>query len=221
MVEYSEQECIVNGNGDVAEMYSDLCIPSNRPDSICVRVTLPNNDVLLTYFALWDTILDVKYCVLSTLQPKIGNIQQIKFVVCDGCQQFEVSNHTQLKCLWNNCIIHITCLLISIEHHENVSNAIVKYDKAVSEHRNMFVTMPKQTSGYRNKKTELIYKNSVVQTMHETPELNNCNDKNKNSLATQTIQTSEATTEAVTEFGVQTEPISVLQSVNIIGEIGK
>jgi len=218
MVEYFEQECIVNGDGDVAEMYSDLCVPSNQPDSICVRVTLPNNDVMLTYFALWDTILEVKYCVLPALQPKIGNIQQIKCVVCDGCQQFEVGNHTQLKCLWNNCII---CILINIEHYENVSNTRVKDGKAVTEHRNMYDTMPKQISGYRNRKTGLLYKNSIVQTMYETPVLNSCNDKNKNSLATQTIQTSEATTEAVVEFGVQTEPISVLQSINIIGEIGK
>lgn len=218
MVEYSERECIVNGNGDVAEMYSDLCVPSNRPDYIRVEVTLPNNDVLLTYFAFWDTILDVKYSILPALQPKIENIQQIKCVVCDGCQQFEVSNHTQLKSLWNNYIISI---IINIEHYENVSNTKVKNGEDKSQQRDAYATVPKQISGYRNKKTGKFFKNTVVQTMCQRPELNCFNDKKRNSLATQTIQTSDATTEGVVEFGVQTEPIKALRSINIIGKIGK
>lgn len=221
MIENSELECSNINNSKIEKMYSNLCILPNQPDSIHVRVTLPNNDILLAYFALWDTILDMKYYILPALQPTIKNIQQIKCVMYDGCQKFEASNHILLKNFWNNNLIRI---YIHIENCYKKTNSVIQNDMVCPDYGNNTldtnIIMSKKTMGYRNKKTGKLYKNTMTQTVPKISDYSGCSNENKNSLAIQTFQTSDSTTECVVEFGTQTEIISVLQPLNAIREIG-
>lgn len=199
-------------------MYTDLCVPLNQLDSICVQVILPNNNVLMANFALWDTILDVKYYILSALQPTIENAQHIKCLIFNTHQQFEASNHMLLKNVWNNCCIKI---MIKITRYRDMLKDIKNQDNMMYlkyENVNNINFMPKKTLGYRNKTTGKLYTNSMVQTISKTP---NLESKNKNSLSIQTIRTSDATTENSVEFGTQTEAISELQALNNTKEISK
>lgn len=222
MIENSFLEYSDVNNSNIEKMYSKLCILPNQPDSIHIRVTLPNNDILLAYFALWDTILDMKYYILPALQPTIKNIQQIKCVMYDGCQQFEASNHILLKHFWNNNLIRV---YINIENcYEKTNNTAIQNYMVCPDYGNSTlntnIIMPKKTMGYRNKKTGKLYKNTMTQTVHKISDYNGCSNENKNSLAVQTFQTSDSTTDCVVEFGTQTEIISDLQLLNAIREIG-
>lgn len=221
MIKNFELECSDINNSNIQKMYSNLCILPNQPDSIHVRVTLPNNDILLAYFALWDTILDMKYYILPALQPTIKNIQQIKCIMNDGCQQAEASNHTLLKHFWNNNFIRVH---INIENCNEKTNSVIQHDKVCPDYGNNTldtnITISKKTMGYRNKKTGKLYKNTMIQTEPKISDYNVCSNENKNSLAIQTFQTGDSTTECVVEFGTQTEIISVLQPLNAIREIG-
>lgn len=221
MIENSDLDCCDVDSSNIEKMYSNLCILPSQPDSIHVRVTLPNNDILLAYFALWDTILDMKYYILPALQPTIKNIQQIKCVMYDRYQEFEASNHILLKHFWNNNLIQV---YINIENCYEKTNSVIQNDMVCPDYGNNTldtnIIMPKKTMGYRNKKTGKLYKNTMTQTVPKISDYNGCSNKNKNSLAIQTFQTSDSTTECVVEFGTQTEIISVLQPLNAIREIG-
>lgn len=206
------------------KMYSDLYIPPNESICIPVHLILPNNNTLSTNFALMDTILDVKRYILPALQPKIGNIQQIKCVIYNGHKVIETSDNTVLKQKWNNCPIQIS---VSIEHSEDIEQ--ISHKPSVSaqpmvhpKYGNILdtnATMPKSVIAYRNKNTGKLYRNTIVQTGSEKNNLNSQYYENKISMAIQTIQTKEATTESVVEFGTQTESMDVLRSLNVIREI--
>lgn len=206
------------------KMYLDLCIPSNQYVSIPVQVTLPNNNTLSTNFALSDTIFDVKRFILPALQPKIENIQQIKCIMHEGNTVFEINDNTVLKQKWNNCLIQIS---VSIEHYEDIENISHEPNGSVQlmihpEYGNILdtnATMLKHTTGYRNKNTGKLYRNTKVQTVPENIDFDSRYYKNKISMAIQTIQTKDATTESVNEFGSQTESMDVLRSLNVIKEI--
>lgn len=209
-------------NKDVTKMYSDLCIPLNQPDSIPVQVTIQNNTILSTNFDLSDTIFEIKHYILPLLQPKIKNIQQIKCIMYYGNQQFEANDHVILKSFWNNCPIQI---LVRIEHpnldNENILDA-TQHNTIHPEHGKVLdtnATMPMHVTGYLNQKTSKLYKNTMMQTVYETTDLNSQNNKNKISLAIQTTQTQSVTTEVVKEIGNQTITINFLQSLNIMKEI--
>jgi len=213
----------VNINGNT-NMYLDLCIPPNHSVFIPVQVTLPNNNTLSTNFALTDTILDVKQLILPALEPKIKNLHQIKCVIYEGHKVFETNDQTVLKQKWNKGPIQI---LVSIEHHEDIEKIHHQPNASAQliidpEYGNIFhtnATMPKHTVGYRNKNTGKLYRNTIVQTGSEKTDLDSQYYKNKYSMAIQTIQTKDATTESVVGFGTQTEPMDVLRSLNVIKEI--
>lgn len=219
MTEYSTRE---NIDGDTVKIYSDLCIPLSQSDSVLVDITLPNNDTLLTEFAVWNTILDVKRYILLVLQSKIENIQQIKCVLYDGNEQFEAYDHTLLKYYSNDCPLRVQ---VNIEHHGDIKNVpqvpntisqknAVHPDQGNILDTNIMIT--KHTLGYRNKKTGKNYKNTGVQISSKP---NNLDCQNINSLAIQTISTQDATTEVLVECGTQTQSMNILQSLNIVREI--
>lgn len=210
-------------DSDVAKIYSDLCISLNQPDTVLVRVTLPNNAILSTNFKLLDTFLDVKRYILPALQPTIVSIQQIRCVVYDGYRQLEASDHTLLKQHWNKCPIQV---LVNIEHHEDVENIshvpiTISWQNAIHpEHGNILdtnVIMPKHVLGYRDKKNGKFYKNAMVQTLSKMAEF----DSQNNSLAIQTTQTQDATTEVVVECSTQTQTLKILRKLNIVRELSK
>jgi len=199
------------------KMYSDLCISPNQYVSIPVQVTLPDNNTLSTNFALSDTILEVKRFILPALQPKIENIQQIKCVMHEGQKVYEASDCIVLKQKWNNCPIQIS---VSIMHHQepNTSAQPILHP----EYGNILdtnVTIPKYTTGYRDKKTGKLYRNTIVQTVSENIDYDTQYYKNKISMPIQTIQTKNENTESVVEFGTQTQSMDILRSLNIIREI--
>jgi len=177
-------------------------------------------------FALWDTILDVKYFILPALQPIIINIQQIRFIIYNDQQQSEASDHILLRHFLDKYFIKI---LINIEHHENIEyTKNILNTTAVTcvnhpEYGNILdtnITIPKPILGYINKKTGKLYKNIKLQTLYyEKSNIKNQNNENTNSFAIQTIQTRDATSEVTVEFGTQTETMSVLQSLNIIKQM--
>lgn len=214
----------INGdNIDRNMKYKGLCIPPNQPDSVNVQIILPNNTYTRN-FALWDTILDIKHYILRALQPKIDNIQQIECVIQYSHKQKEVNDHTELKNIWNNCPIQI---LVNIKHCEDIkkiyhsSNNTEQHNAIHPEHGNVLDTnaiIPWPASGYKNKKTGKIYKNVTVQTVLETLNSNNQYNENKKSLSIQTYQIHDATTEVFVEIGTQSEPINILQTLNIISE---
>lgn len=213
----------INIDKDIAQMYSNLYIPPNQQQCIRVQVTLPNNNILSTNFALWDTILNVKHYILPELQPHIKNILQIKCVVCDSHQQFEVSDHSLLKHYWNNLSVKIS---ISNENHKDIkgtsnsANNKTQYHMVHPKYGNVLDTnliMPRNTLGYRNKKNAKLYMNTTVQTVPE--KTGSQNIENKISLAIQTTQTRDASTDGVVEFGTQTETINDLRRLNGIKEL--
>ncbi|XP_026821928.1 IQ and ubiquitin-like domain-containing protein [Rhopalosiphum maidis] len=207
-----------------SNIYSDLSIPANQYASIPVQVTLPNNNILSTNFALSDTILEVKRFILPALQPKIENIQQIKCVMYEEDKVFETDDYTVLKQKWKNCPIQIS---VSIEHHENIekipneSNTSAqplihpKYGNILDTN----ATVPKYIIGYKNKNTGKLYRNTTVQTVFENIEFDSQYFENKMSMAIQTIQTNDATTESMVEFCTQTESMDVLRSLSVMKEI--
>lgn len=218
----------VNIDKDI-KMYSNLSIPPNQYASIPVQVTLPNNNTLSTNFALSDTILEVKRFILPALQPKIENIQQIKCVMHEEHKVFETNDYTVLKQKWNNSPIQIS---VSIEHHEDIektSNEPNDSDTSAQfiihpEYGNILDTnamIPKHVTGYKNKNTGKLYRNTIVQTVSENIDFDSQYYENKMSMAIQTIQTKDATTESIVEFGTQTESMDVLRSLNVIREISK
>lgn len=220
MTKYSIQE---NFDSDTVNISSDLCVPLSQSNSVLVHVKLLNNETLSTKFALWNTILDVKRYILPALQPKIVSILQIKCVLYDGNQQFEAHDHTLLKNYSDNN--YPLQVWVNIEHHEAIKNAphvpnfTAKKNAVHPDQGNILdtnVIIPKHTIGYRNKKTGKLYKNTVVQTSIKPT---NFNRENINSLAIQTIQTKDATTEVLVECGTQTQPMNVLRSLNIVREI--
>ncbi|XP_060855737.1 IQ and ubiquitin-like domain-containing protein [Metopolophium dirhodum] len=206
------------------KMYSDLCIPPNQYISIPVQVTLPNNNTLSTNFALSDTILDVKRFILPALHPKIKNIQQIKCVMHDGHKVYETNDYTVLKQKWNNCPIQIS---VSIKHHKDIEKMYEEpkasaQPKIHPEYGNVLdtnATMPKHTTGYRNKNTGRLYRNTIVQTVYEDIDFNSQYNENTISISIQTIQTKDGNTESVVECGTQTESMDILRSLNVIREI--
>lgn len=222
------EECTlkpINIDRDIAQLYSNLYIPSNQQQCISVQITLPNNNILITNFALWDTILNVKNYILPLLQPEIKNILQIMFVVYYSHQQFEVSNHILLKDYWNNSSIE---LFVSIGSHKNIevtpnsSNGGTQYYVVHPEFKNVLDTnliMPRHILGYRNTKNGKLYKNTAVQTV--TEKADNQNIENTISLAIQTTKTHDTSTEGVVEFGTQTETINDFRRLNIIKELSK
>ncbi|XP_025204062.1 uncharacterized protein LOC112600924 [Melanaphis sacchari] len=207
-----------------AKMYSDLSIPPNQYASIPVQVTLPNNNILSTNFALSDTILEVKRFILLALQPKIENIQQIKCVIHEEHKVFEINDYTLLKQKWNNCPIQISVNIKHCEDNEKVINESNASPQSIihSKYGNILdtnATMPKCVTGYRNKNTGKLYRNTIVQTVSENIDFDNQYYENKISMAIQTIQTKDASTESIVEFGTQTESMDILRSLNIIREI--
>jgi len=206
------------------KIYSDLCISPNQYVSVPVQVTLPDNNTLSTNFALSDTILDVKRFILPALQPKIENIQQIKCVMHEGQQVYETSDCIVLKQKWKNCPIQIS---VNIIHHQDIKqisqepNAEAqpilhpKYGNILDTN----VTMPKHTTGYRDKNTGKLYRNTIVQTISEDVDFDSQYYKNKISIPIQTIQTKDENTESVVEFGTQTQSMDILRSLNVIREI--
>lgn len=222
MIEISTSEH-VNIDGD-SKMYSDLCISPNQYISIPVQVTLPNNNTLSTNFALSDTIFDVKRFILPALQPKIENIQQIKCVMHEGHEVYEINDCTVLKQKWNNCPIQIS---VSIQHHVDIEKIYQEPDASAQpmthpEYGNIIdtnATMPKHTAGYRNKNTGRLYRNTIVQTVSEDIDFDSRYYKNNISISIQTIQTKDGNTETVVECGTQTESMDILRSLNVIREI--
>ncbi|VVC38401.1 IQ motif, EF-hand binding site [Cinara cedri] len=212
----------IDNDADKAEEYSKLCIPPNQPQCIRVQITLPSNNILSTNFALWDTILDVKHYILPEIQPKIKNIQQIKCVVYNTHQLFEVSNHTLLKHYWNKFPLNI---LVSIENHEDIKETPniqnnTTHHVVHPEYGNILDTnliMPRRTLGYRNKKNGILYKNATIQTVPENT--NNQSIGNKISLAIQTTEKQDTSTDRVIDFGTQTETINVLRRLNVLKEL--
>lgn len=206
----------------IIKMYSDLCIPLNQPDFISVQIIMLNNNNLTVNFALWTTILDVKHFILPILQLKIGNKQQIKCIMYDENHQlFEAGDHTVLKHFWNNCSVKV---FVSIEsYNEEIPfGSNVGLEAIHPEYGNVLDTnasIPKRTVGYRNIKNGKVFKNTHVQTASEPAEFDSQNTKTKNSLAIQTTQTQDVSTESVIEFGTQTETINVIQSLNFIRKI--
>ncbi|CAH1716071.1 IQ and ubiquitin-like domain-containing protein [Aphis gossypii] len=216
----------VNVDKDI-KMYSNLSIPPNQYASIPVQVKLPNNNTLSTNFALSDTILEVKRFILPALQPKIENIQQIKCVMHDEHKVFETNDYTVLKQKWNNSPIQIS---VSIKHHEDIEKISNEPNASGTsaqliihpEYGNILDTnamIPKQVTGYKNKNTGKLYRNTIVQTVSENIDIDSQYYENKMSIAIQTIQTKDATTESIVEFGTQTESMDVLRSLNVIREI--
>lgn len=204
---------------------TDLCISLNQLDSICVHMTLPDNNIISTNFALWDTILDVKHYILHVLQPKVENIQQIQCFMHCLHQQLEVNNQTALKKIWNKCPIK---MFVNIEHPNDikkishVSNSKAQTNMIHPKYGNVLdtnATIPWPVMGYKNKKTSKIYRNKTVQTEFKTTDFDCQFNKNKNSLTIQTIQTHDATTGVNVEIGTQTETINILQSLNSMNEI--
>lgn len=206
----------------IINMYSDLCIPPNQPDSISVQIIMLNKDNFTVNFALWTTILDVKHYILPILQPKIGNKQQIRCTMYDENHQlFEAGDHTVIKHFWNNCPVKV---FVSMESHQEElpfgSNA--RHEAIHPEYGNVLdtnVSIQKRTVGYRNIKTGKVFKNIYVQTASEPTGFESQNTKTKNSLAIQTTQTQDVSTESVVEFGTQTETMNVIRSLNIIRKI--
>lgn len=199
--------------------YIDLCIPPDKPDSICIQITLPNN-TFTRNFATWDTILDVKHYILRALQPKIDNIQQIQCVLQYSYKQYKVNDHTVLKQIWNNCPIQI---LVNIEHWEDIkqishsSNSTEQYKTVHPEQGNVFDTnavIPWPGVGYKNNITGKIYKNVTAQTLNNKKQYN----KNRNTIGIQTFHTHDATTEVLVDVGTQSESINILQNLNIVNE---
>jgi len=222
MIEITTSEH-VNVDRDT-KIYSDLCIPPNQNVLIPVQVTLPNNNTLSTNFALSDTILDVKRFILPALQPKIENIQQIKCVMHEGHNVCETSDYTALKQKWNNCPIQIS---VSIIHHEDIEKISQESNDSAQpmihpEYGNILdtnATMPKNKTGYRDKNTNKLYRNIIVQTISENINFDSQYYENKISMSTQTIQTQDRNTESDIEFGTQTESMDILRSLNVIREI--
>lgn len=213
---------------DYIKKYLDLCIPPNQPEFIPIHLTLPNNNILSANFTLWDTILEVKHYILSTLQPKIDNTQQIRcFMFDDEHQKFEVKNHAILKYYWNECPIK---MFVNIKYYEDSENNVPRVLNNTStqylilrDHENVLdtnATMPKDVIGYKNERTGKIYRNTMVQTAISETFADLSDNKYKISLAVQTLQTREATTSIIgDDFGTQTETMNVLRSMNCIKEI--
>lgn len=83
------------------------------------------------------------------------------------------------------------------------------------------IKMLKYVAGYKDERTGKLYRNTAVQTLAETS-ADLSKYKDKISLAIQTCQTRNATTNVMgVDFGTQTETINVLRSLNCVGEIGK
>lgn len=221
----SEMFTLENVNIDKdTKMYSDLYISPNQYVSIPVQVILPDNNTMSTNFALSDTIMDVKRFILPALQPKIENIQQIKCVIIEGQKVYEASDCIILKQKWKNCPIQIS---ISIIHHQGIEQISQEPNASAQpilhpEYGNILdtnVTMPKHTTGYRDKNTGKLYRNTIVQTISEDVDFDSQYYKNKISMSIQTIQTKDENTESVVEFGTQTQSMDILRSLNFIREI--
>lgn len=171
-----------NTNPDVPDGMN-LRVPPDRPHSIPVRITLANSGrVLVTDFAVYDTISDVQRYVLPALWPSAVYARQVRVSVWDGRRQTDVTDgQTALRQYWTG---------------SDPVRLVADTDGGPAPYghwRRRRCCSPSTGGRYRNANT---------QTVRGTAEC-----RPKKTKCTQVVYTRDACVDTVRDYGTQTEPM--------------